>query len=345
MAALCVAGSVFVAAASSAAPATVGTPRPDLVVREIRQLPVSATIGRTFRVRAVVQERLRVRAPGSTTRFYLSADLRRNAADVRMGQVATPALRGASTTVIGALAAPARVAAGRYFLFACSDDLRIVRETSESNNCHRSVARIRFVKATDTTAPSAPSKPMTTPAGSGSESAPLVSGTAEANSTVRIFHATSSPSCSPVASALASTVASTTGAWAVKAPAIAAGASIQYAATATDAAGNVGPCSVASDTYTFVPSTTPTSPTPASATINPVGLTWSPTPLAVAAGTTVTFNHGTGHTVVSDGPSSFPNSGAGASYAHTFSASGTYDYHCSIHGSPGAGMHGQITVA
>ena len=32
------------------------------------------------------------------------------------------------------------------------------------------------------------------------------------------------------------------------------------------------------------------------------------------------------------------------SYSHVFSAPGTYSYYCSIHGVPGAGMYGSITV-
>ena len=31
-------------------------------------------------------------------------------------------------------------------------------------------------------------------------------------------------------------------------------------------------------------------------------------------------------------------------YQRTFTQAGTYDYYCSIHGSPGSGMHGTVTV-
>lgn len=35
---------------------------------------------------------------------------------------------------------------------------------------------------------------------------------------------------------------------------------------------------------------------------------------------------------------------AGSTFTHTFTASGTYGYHCFFHGSPGSGMFGTITV-
>ena len=78
---------------------------------------------------------------------------------------------------------------------------------------------------------------------------------------------------------------------------------------------------------------------------------FSPASRTVAAGTTVTFINGDGitHTTVS---SSVPSGattwnttvGAGSSTSVLLSVKGTYQYYCSIHGSPGAGMHGTITV-
>ena len=34
----------------------------------------------------------------------------------------------------------------------------------------------------------------------------------------------------------------------------------------------------------------------------------------------------------------------GASYGHTFASPGTYGYHCRLHGGPGNGMVGTVTV-
>ncbi len=76
---------------------------------------------------------------------------------------------------------------------------------------------------------------------------------------------------------------------------------------------------------------------------------FSPTPDTVAAGTTVTWtnNDGYGHTVTSaPGSPETYNSGvpSHATYQHTFMIPGTYNYYCTIHGTPTSGMRGTIVV-
>ena len=69
----------------------------------------------------------------------------------------------------------------------------------------------------------------------------------------------------------------------------------------------------------------------------------------VAAGTTVTWTWtgtgGTSHSVLSAGSPSFTSSstltGSGMTYAFTFTAPGTYQYHCAVHGTA---MSGTIVV-
>ena len=79
-------------------------------------------------------------------------------------------------------------------------------------------------------------------------------------------------------------------------------------------------------------------------TINIQSMAFSPSNLSVTAGTTVkwTNNDGMTHTVTSNDGASFDsgNLGAGSSFSHTFSAAGTFPYHCTIHSS----MTGTITV-
>lgn len=73
---------------------------------------------------------------------------------------------------------------------------------------------------------------------------------------------------------------------------------------------------------------------------------------SVATGTTITFTNkdGVPHTVTSSavpvGASMFDSGivAGGGTYQETFTIAGTYEYYCQIHGSPGAGMHGTITV-
>jgi plastocyanin len=101
----------------------------------------------------------------------------------------------------------------------------------------------------------------------------------------------------------------------------------------------------ASATPTTAPAGTPT-PAPSSASgacttttggtaVTIAGFAFSPTPLNVTAGTTVTWTNqdNTTHTATSDDGKTFdckPIS-SGTSMSFTFTTPGTYDYHCAIH--------------
>lgn len=73
---------------------------------------------------------------------------------------------------------------------------------------------------------------------------------------------------------------------------------------------------------------------------------FTPPSATVAAGGTVTWNFNQGiHNVtwVSGGFTDSGDKGSGT-YQVTFPTAGTYSYYCSIHGAPGSGMAGSITV-
>ena len=69
---------------------------------------------------------------------------------------------------------------------------------------------------------------------------------------------------------------------------------------------------------------------------------FSPNATTVAAGTTVTWTWagGRNHNVTFDDGQASATQSTGA-YTRTFSAAGTYNYHCTIHG---AAMSGSVTV-
>jgi plastocyanin len=78
-----------------------------------------------------------------------------------------------------------------------------------------------------------------------------------------------------------------------------------------------------------------------SATITVADDNFSPTPVTILKGGSVTWNFSTntGHTVTfDDGTGSGVQTGG--SYSKTFAAAGTYNYQCSIH----YGMYGQVVV-
>lgn len=87
------------------------------------------------------------------------------------------------------------------------------------------------------------------------------------------------------------------------------------------------------------------------------GTSYSPSATTVAPGTTVTWtwnscgSDGYGgqicvdHNVTwDDGTAPASATQSSGSYTRSFATAGTYAYHCTIHGSAGAGMHGTITV-
>jgi plastocyanin len=76
--------------------------------------------------------------------------------------------------------------------------------------------------------------------------------------------------------------------------------------------------------------------------------TFSPSGFSTTAGSTVTWDWtgATPHNVTwvgagAPGPSPTQTTGT---YQRTFDAAGTYDYYCTIHGTPTTGMRGTVTV-
>ena len=110
-------------------------------------------------------------------------------------------------------------------------------------------------------------------------------------------------------------------------------------------AGALASCSSSSPTYG---GTTGTG-TPGASQVFLQNIAFNPATRTVAVGTTVQWvnQDGITHTVTKDsGPGAAfdTNLSGGASFSVTFDSAGTYQYHCKIHGSPGAGMHGTIVV-
>jgi plastocyanin len=80
------------------------------------------------------------------------------------------------------------------------------------------------------------------------------------------------------------------------------------------------------------------------------GTAFSPSIDTVAVGANVTWTNqdGMAHNVTSSpgAPAAFSSGslGNGATYSRVFAAAGTYQYYCSIHGTPTSGMRGTIVV-
>ena len=135
----------FLAAFALVAPTTSAATRPDLKITSAKGPPV-AVAGRPI----VVIDRVRsTRAPAgpSVTRYYLSRDRKKSKRDRRLSGIERVAkLRaGQSRRGVARLGVPHGLR-GQFFVIACADDRRKVRERSERNNCRTAKKRVEILK-------------------------------------------------------------------------------------------------------------------------------------------------------------------------------------------------------
>jgi hypothetical protein len=127
------------------APAAFGAkPRPDLTVRSVGPLPVSAAApGGKLALTETTRNGGNARAGASQTGWYLSIDRIRNKGDRRIARRRVGALKPKrSSQRKTTVTLPAM--SGDFFLMACADDARRVRERSERNNCRASAKSLRI---------------------------------------------------------------------------------------------------------------------------------------------------------------------------------------------------------
>jgi hypothetical protein len=125
----------------------------------------SAAPGAEVRIGEATINRGRRAARRSTTAYFISRGSRRT----RIGSRVVPALRpGKSSKKVRTVVIPPSTAAGSYFIVACADFARKVRESSERNNCRPSATRVTV------TGPSTPVPP--TGGGDANPNPPVVGG-------------------------------------------------------------------------------------------------------------------------------------------------------------------------
>jgi hypothetical protein len=116
--------------------------RADLAVTKLGTAPATASLGGIFGVTATVANRGRAAASPTKLTVYLSKDKRQGAGDLASGTVAVKkAPAGKKVTVKARVKVPAK-ASGAYWVIACADAAKKVRETSEKNNCRTSSSRM-----------------------------------------------------------------------------------------------------------------------------------------------------------------------------------------------------------
>jgi hypothetical protein len=146
--------------------AGIAGPLADLVQTAVSNPPATVVQGGTFSVADTVENQGAAGASSSSTRFYLSIDTAKSAGD----QLLTPArpvpalAAGAASNGTTTVTVPASTPTGSYFVLACADDLGVVPESHEGNNCRASATTVQVQTAPSGSADLAVSG-VTAPAG------------------------------------------------------------------------------------------------------------------------------------------------------------------------------------
>jgi hypothetical protein len=141
-----VSAGVLLSSVGFAAAAT-GAKLPDLRITTVSNPPHLTRPGGRFKAAHVTKNAGAARAGASTTRYYLSRDRRRNRGDIRLQGSRVRALkRGQSAKGTATVTVPRTTPPTIYFLLACADDGRKVRESKEANNCRASRGSTRVAR-------------------------------------------------------------------------------------------------------------------------------------------------------------------------------------------------------
>ena len=148
-----------------AAPATAAAPRPDLTVRSVGPVTGGA-IGTTVTFTDTTRNTGRRRARVSRTAWYISSDRIKSRGDRRLARRRVPALRPRRSSR-GSTRIVLPSTTGTFFVIACADDTRRVRERSERNNCRVAANRILIHERSTILPPVGPGEPGGGGGGSG----------------------------------------------------------------------------------------------------------------------------------------------------------------------------------
>ena len=144
---------------------TVTVGRPDLITSSLTDPPAQAIPGGKFLVTDTVSNVGNVTAAASTTRYYLSTDQLKDAADLLLtGLRNVLALEPGDDSSAGVtVTIPASTPLASYYLVSCADVAAKVVEINEANNCRASTATILIglpdLVTTALSAPPATSRP------------------------------------------------------------------------------------------------------------------------------------------------------------------------------------------
>lgn len=143
-------GLGLVASTLGAAPASAApSKRADLVVRTVSVSPGQTGPGGRVQIKDTTANKGRRAARRSVTRYVLSKDRRLDRRDVRLRDRVVPTLkpRRRHATKVQRVRVPTTTKPGTYWLLACADARKRVRESNERNNCRAARSRLRVAAA------------------------------------------------------------------------------------------------------------------------------------------------------------------------------------------------------
>ena len=138
---------------------TVFAPPVDLTETTVNKPPATAAWGESFSVTDTVLNRGSALAALSTTRYYISSTPARTVGSLLLTGTRSVAALAAGATSKGTVNVMVPIGAipASYYLLACADDLNVVAESDESNNCIASTTQVKV------TAPDLVEKSITNP--------------------------------------------------------------------------------------------------------------------------------------------------------------------------------------
>jgi uncharacterized repeat protein (TIGR01451 family) len=127
---------------------TVTTALADLVETAVSDPPPAALPGKSFSVTDTTENHGAGSAGSFKVRYYLSSDTTKSTGDKLLaGARSVSSLAGGgSSTGSATVTIPASTALGTYHLIACADDIKVVPEADETNNCLASTGTVQVTR-------------------------------------------------------------------------------------------------------------------------------------------------------------------------------------------------------
>jgi len=133
----------------ASAPAVAAKPRSDLAETSVKASATSVLGGETVKLTDTAKNGGRAKSGRSSTGYYLSDDRKKGKGDVLLGRRSIKRLKHKkSSKGSKVVKIPAATPPGAYYVLACADSKRKLKEKSERNNCKSSAKRLTVKVAT-----------------------------------------------------------------------------------------------------------------------------------------------------------------------------------------------------